>query len=152
MGKRENKAGELGDESEGGDEKTFEERVWDTHPRLRRRQWTDTQNSLAIKYRHCFDVGFGFDRPTTPSEVVDCCCGDHAQEDLTRIVQARPLCRIRRRPWLGSPHGTARKFYKSQDTRHASMRTLGIACSPDVQQKWTDDRKYDPRLEDIREN
>ncbi|CAD5191847.1 unnamed protein product [Musa acuminata subsp. malaccensis] len=152
MGKRENKAGELGDESEGGDEKTFEEGVWDTHPRLRRRQWTDTQNSLAIKYRHYLDVGFGFDRPTTPSEVVDCCCGDHAQEDLTRVVQARPLCRIRRRSGLGSPHGTARKFYKSQDTRHASMRTLGIACSPDVQQKWTEDRKYDPRLEDVREN
>ncbi|CAL9192509.1 unnamed protein product [Musa hybrid cultivar] len=136
-------------------EKTFEERVWDTHPRLRRRQmtdenfkWTDRQNSLAIKYRHCFDVGFGAVRSTDHAVR----CGDHAQEDLTRVVQARPLCRIRRRRWLGSPHGTARKFYKSQDTRHASMRTLGIACSPDVQQKWTEDRKYDPRLEDIREN
>lgn len=38
MGKRENKAGELGDESEGGEKKTFEERVWDTHPCLRRRR------------------------------------------------------------------------------------------------------------------
>ncbi|RRT68818.1 hypothetical protein B296_00037979, partial [Ensete ventricosum] len=57
-------------------------------------------------YRDCFDVGFAFDRPTTPSEMVDCCRGDYAQEDLTRVVQAWPICRIqrRRRPYLGSPH------------------------------------------------
>ncbi|URD73792.1 hypothetical protein MUK42_34684 [Musa troglodytarum] len=130
MGKRENKAGELGDESEGGEEKPFEER------------WTDAQNSLAVKYRHCFDVGFGFNRPTNgpcrPRWLIAAAA--------TAPKRMRPLCRIRRRPWLGSPHG---KFYKSQDTRHASMRTLGIACSPDMQQKWTVDRKYEPCLEDM---
>ncbi|CAL9074415.1 unnamed protein product [Musa textilis] len=146
MGKRENKAGELGDESEGGEEKPFEERVWDTHPRLRRRQWTDAQNSLAVKYRHCFDVGFGFNRPTNGPRRPRWLIAAAA----TTPKRMRPLCRIRRRPWLGSPHGSVPfLFYKSQDTRHASMRTLGIACSPDMQQKWTVDRKYEPCLEDM---
>ncbi|XP_064949643.1 uncharacterized protein LOC135598980 isoform X2 [Musa acuminata AAA Group] len=71
MGKRENKAGELGDESEGGDEKTFEEGVWDTHPRLRRRQVTEyilpPAASLSAHRRREGNKGLGsIDRPRRP--------------------------------------------------------------------------------------